>query len=355
MKRVISLPAIAVLFLSACARPQAAPTPADDCRGQLLFQGYRDGKLDVYRMDADGANLVNLTNDPSLEKASVWSPDGKQIAYTSDRGGETNIYIMPFDGSRSEHLVDFPEGGDSPSWSPDGEHLAFESWRNGGGDIYKVNTDGSDIIQLTDTGWNLSPAWSPDGGHIAFISTSYDLKYGDYVDDIQVMEPDGSNLINLTQGRGEDFLHPTWSPDGKRIAFESSLGTGWGFSFMDVDRLNLSEATGPIQGRNPAWSPDGERIAFVSSDGGSDGLYVMDTDGSDVIRLTQDPGSDLMPAWSPDGKCLAYENLNDGHWDIRVVQTDGSLPSRSVIKLEATELERLAYTPDPKWRPWDIP
>jgi len=252
----------------------------------------------VYVMDADGANPVQLTIERGPMGPLSWSPDGANIAFV--KAGD--VWVMEADGSNPRNLTNYQAGDMEPAWSPDGQYIAFSSnraMRQAGQayavDIFVMEVDGSNPQNLTDgaaSDW--APAWSPDGKHILFQSDR------DGNQEIYVMNADGSNPRNLTKDEADDF-QPAWSPDGSTIAFDSDRdGQGNRDVYvMDVDGSNQRRLTdGPGMDGLPTWSPDGRYIAFQSDRGGdSQEIHVMEADGSNVQRLTDHRA--FMAAWSP--------------------------------------------------------
>ena len=150
--------------------------------------------------------------------------------------------------------------------------------------------------------------------------------------EIYVVNADGSGQRRLTRSTVRDS-HPVWSPDGRRIAFESN----WQLWVMNADGSGQRRLTrngrSPLHNFNPEWSPDGQRIVFergrrqrdpCSACPGSWGfeVYVMNADGSGQQRLTRGTGS--QPHWSPDGRRIAFVTKRDGNSDIYVMNADGS-------------------------------
>src|SRR5205085_2032493 len=154
--------------------------------GKIAFMSLRDGSFwdpEVYVMDPDGSNRMNLSNNPAGPRRRwlqgdyypAWSPDGAKIAFSSQRFPDfenRHIYVMNADGSNQTRLTNAPgRWSDWPAWSPDGSTLAFDSNMDFSGyQIYVMNADGSNRIALTNLGNNASPDWSPDGEKIAFSS-----------------------------------------------------------------------------------------------------------------------------------------------------------------------------------------
>lgn len=271
-------------------------TPAE----QIAFVSTRDGNAEIYRVDLDGSNLVNLTNNPSFDADPAWSPDGSRMAFASNRaagGGETlDIYVMNADGSNVIRLTS--AGGTAPAWSPDGGRIAFERQS----DIYVMNADGSNQVNLTATigdGLALSPTWSPDSSRIAF-SADFEREAGLDVE-IYVINADGTGIARLTTSPGLDWF-PAWSPDGSRMAFVSDRSGNEEIHVMNADGTNVLQLTNnPASDTAPAWSPDNNRIVYQGwlDDTQRFEVVVMNADGTNSRNLTTNPADDFTPAWRP--------------------------------------------------------
>jgi hypothetical protein len=200
--------------------------------------------------------------------------------------------------------------------------IVFTSGGPSTSDIYSVAADGTDVQRLTYTvDFEQEPTWSPDGSRIAFESSTNGGGFRLYV-----MNADGSSrhLVSLNADSDTNEVQPAWSPDGTQIAFANARGGGWHIWIMNADGTNRRALPGDLS-QHPAWSPDGTRIA---GDAGGAGIFVIGVGGTNERRLTTPPAfhNDEAPDWSPDGATLAF---SESAWDgtssaIYVVGADGA-------------------------------
>jgi Tol biopolymer transport system component len=265
--------------------------------GKIVFQSDRDGDWEIYVMEIDGSNFVQLTDNSAADEYPVWSPDGQQIAFKSNRdGGNFDIYVMNADGTNQRQVTNHPANDEDPAWSPDGKMLAFHSDRESGLELYLIKPDGSDLTPLTRTiGRNGLPAWSPDGTRMAYTGNRY-LGWNVYV-----MNLDKTDDNRITDGHGA--CRPDWSPDGKKLAYVSGEDTKktniW---VMNPDGSERWKLTNDNENYDyyPAWSPDGKYLVYAKSPDKQHGnweLYLISADGTKQIRLTNHPANDKFPDW----------------------------------------------------------
>lgn len=327
-----------------------APTMAIGSGGKIAFISERDGYPEIYIMNPDGSNQIALKNDITPKYDPAWSPDGSKIAFVSKNDTSASLYIMNADGSNPTKLVDAKDLSmneqaapdwqleiNRPVWSPDGKKIAFGASHKIRGtlfifDMYVIDADGSNLLSPANPAvFDSDPAWSPNSQKIAFVSGVEWDKVGLILNScggiggICVMNADGTNLISLPHKKGGES-NPSWSPDGKKIAFSAGWTGDWEVFVMNADGTNPINLTnhGAAWDANPIWSLDGKKIAFISYRDGNYEIYVMNADGSNLVNLTNHPTDEGDRAWSPDSTKIAFVSDRDGNSEIYVIDADGS-------------------------------
>lgn len=222
---------------------------------KIAFVSDRDGNLEIYVINIDRSGLTRLTDHPHDDVSPSWA--GSKIAFIRDVGffpEALEIFVMNDDGSDAVNVTVDPDFASAPSLSRDGSRIAFGTDSDFTGflsEIHVINADGSDPINVSnhDTAEDVFPEWSPDGSRIAF-QTDRDGNF-----EIYIIESDGSNPVNLTHHGGGDFA-PAWSSDGSKIVFESQRDGNTEIYSMKHDgsgiqRLTSHEAVDGL----PAWRP----------------------------------------------------------------------------------------------------
>ena len=189
--------------------------------------------VQIYVMDSDGKNRVRLTDGPAHNLNPSWSPDSQRIAFESTRHIATEIYVMNADGRKQERLTDNRVVDEDPSWSPDGQQIAFSSSlvfrgfdeREGDNEIYVMDSDGNNRRMLTDNVVDdTHPSWSPDGQFIAYESWTFRNPMK-----IHVITAEGEYLMRLSELHKKHDAHADWfDPTGRPVSPSDNIITVWG-------------------------------------------------------------------------------------------------------------------------------
>ena len=203
--------------------------------------------------------------------------------------------------------------------------------RGGNNEIFVISTKGGAPTRLTNhRSVDAAPTWSPDAKRIAFESARngqgrYDYDQERYYpdSDVFVMRADGKGVRQLTFADGFDG-DPAWSRSNT-IAFESNRTGNSDVWVVSPDGSGESAGTtSPAFDGDPSWNPSGTRIVFTSMRDGQKEIYVMDADGANQTRLTNDPAHDFDPTWSPNGRKILFASLRDGNVEVYSMNPDGS-------------------------------
>ena len=272
-----------------------------------------------------GVNPTTLSAEPGAELGPAFSPDGKSVAYEWNTGNGTgDIWVIDIETSQKRRLTYAPEARNgNPAWSPDGKEIAFESTRDGTSEIYLIDAavgegeaPGDRARKLTsDDGGKHNPSWSPDGKRIA-----YDCDSGGRPD-VCVVDLDGSNVQVLTKSTSDD-THPSWSPDGTLIAFSSTRAGQKDIWKMNADgSLPRRLTTDREDEWDPAWTPDGRHVLYVrEGEEGTRGFYEVYHDGRGVRQVLESRKRLRDPAVSPDGKRIAFSADPEGDPNLYLVE-----------------------------------
>ncbi len=273
--------------------------PPPPFRGEMLFSTNRDGgNPQVYlATGSQGQTLTRLTYSAGTDAYAAWSPDGRQIVFTSNRDGNNEIYIMDVNGSNLVNLTKNPASDQYPSWSPDGQSIVFSTNRDGNDEIYVMAANGSQLTNLTNNpASDTMPYYGILGSYfdrkpmISFVSN----RNGN--NDIFIMTAEGGNIVNLTNSPANDF-GPVISGNSL-IAFTSNRSGNNDIFIMNGDGTNAVNLTNnPANDSFPSYSPDNNWIAYSTDRDGNAEVYIMATNGQSNYNFTRNPAQDFLPAW----------------------------------------------------------
>ena len=258
---------VALLHTSICIVCAKAPTTP-----KILFTTTRDGNYEVYIMNPNGTQQVNLTRHRGVDVDATWSPTGEQILFVSDRDGVRDLYLMDPDGSNVRRVFGKSTHRFYPTWSPDGKQIAYSRFELGQRFIYIATLNRKKEERMVPGGL---PNWSPDGREIAFNTAAKDH--------MQI------NILNIETERQKIFWHrgvvPSWA-------------------------------------RSPVWSPTGDRIAFswinripAKAFKEKETIYVINRDGTNLEQVVAEGNARATtPVWSPQGDALLYYRRTGDNW-----------------------------------------
>jgi Tol biopolymer transport system component len=258
--------------------------------GRIVFGTNRDGNDEIYAMNADGTNRVNLTRDPAGDLDPHASPGGNRIAFASNRDGNNEIYVMNADGTGLTRVTNMDNNNRWPSWTNDGRIL-FQSGFLPNRDVYVVNPDGTGLTNLTPES-SVDYAWAAGAPRGPLIALSrYTEAEGQH---IYTLNLQSGVLKRVTPAALETFeVNANWSPSGNDIVYRAAGET-------DTDLFSIHrDGTGVVRLTNtpnraestPSFSPDGIKIVFTGCTELGDHCvnYVVNADGSGETQVTLQP------------------------------------------------------------------
>ena len=314
--------------------------------GQQIAFSRADGDgFDFYLIPASGGEEQRVSSWPSeghhvsavarwraIVRGFDWSPNGKTLAFSDGQADKTHAWIalLSLVDSTTQKLTSPPMQhlDYGPAFSPDGSSIAFVRGIAAGvvEDLYIVPASGGEPQRLTfDNAWiNSPPTWTADGREIVFSS----MRGGSWT--LWRVSASGGTPRPLA-GVGLDAVVPAVSPKGNRLAYMQVSGK------LNIWRLNLKDEKHPEGqpemvipdkrgGGRPHYSPDGKRVAFESSRLGYSEIWACDNDGSHCDQLTSLRGTAGAARWSPDGRYLAFEFRPKEHSEIFILEKGDGAP-----------------------------
>jgi Tol biopolymer transport system component len=331
----------------------AGPSFSPDGK-QIAFTSWRDGNAEIYVMGRDGSNVRRLTNHPAFDNYPVFSPDGTQIAFASNREDErAEVYLKNLNDESPPRRITNSNRGTGlrgKCWSSDGTQMLLYTNQNGKDQVLLAGIEpyaarpflSSENEDLND------PRLAPDGKQIL-----YQARLSDRSLELRLteLETKRTRVIFKTEPDAPTGLYfvPAWSPDEKQIAFTNKVAGNTEIFTIKTDGSDLRNLTNnPMLDTSPIFSPDGKEIIFGRDTYGSGQLFRMNLDGSNQRRLTDKTGYEMTPAFSPDGLSLAFAGDREGH-GLEIFQLDFRNPSyEKLLAARRFHDTSPAFSPDGK-------
>ncbi|MEE2777122.1 MAG: LpqB family beta-propeller domain-containing protein [Acidobacteriota bacterium] len=296
----------------------------------IVFQSYRDGNWNIWKIDRDGDGLVQLTEGPADHREPHFSPDGGAVVFSSDLSGNYDLWTFDLERGRATQITDEPANDYAPAYSPDGSRIAFVSEREPGG-IYVQPAGGGQRPRLVARvdGSSAGPAWNPAGDTLSFQN----FRRAEGVTELLTVGLEGGTAVRIS-APGEDVFpfRGHWSSpseivytaDGHirrarlggaatDIPFEVTVGLDRGFYPHRARDLDSARPRPVLGIRSPAVSPDGERVVFVALGD----IWIREPGGA-LTRVTDDAFIEAHPRWSPEGTALVFVSDREGRMQLWV-------------------------------------
>jgi Tol biopolymer transport system component len=268
----------------------------------------------IFLLWLDSLEVRRLTSPPPPgDYNPVFSPDGRTLAFNRGLQGVTAIYTVPVSGGKERFLVSGPQFGWGLAWTPDGRDIVFAraGWFTKTGWLWKISRGGGEPERLQFGQEGVEPAIR--GNRLVYARQVMNLNiWRRKLDALQASSPSDQFISSTAIETG-----PQFSPDGTKIAFESTRSGAYEVWMCRSDGTDLLQLThfNSVTG-TPRWSPDGQQIAFDSRAPGNAEIFVMDSRDGSPRRLTNDPATDVVPSWSRDGRWIYFASDRTGRWEV---------------------------------------
>ncbi|MGH7536646.1 MAG: CehA/McbA family metallohydrolase, partial [Gemmatimonadales bacterium] len=280
-----------------------------------------------------------VTSGPS---AVSWSPDGRELVYSM----QGSLWRQAIGSDTARQLTSGPGYDFQPDWSPDGGQVVFASYRNDAMELRLLDlASGASDSLVAGGAVSLEPRWSPDGSRIAFVSSNFEGRWHVFIVPVgpegaigpaeRITEDRAGGLPRYYYHAMDQYLSPTWSPDGRELILVSNRGHVWGSGGFwrmaaragaEPRELRYEETTWKAR---PDWSPDGHRVVYSSYLGRQwHQLWLMTSEGGDPFQLTYGEFDATAPRWSPDGKRVAYISNEGGNTSLWLLDVPGGRRER---------------------------
>jgi len=297
----------------------SSPAFSRDGKSVAFMRDYLDTQ-EIFVLPLKGGTPRQVTSDKRIVQGVSWNADGRYLIYSSNRGGTPSLWRIPVAGGTPEVL---PLGGGAraiqPTVAHHGNRMAYTSF-NYSSNIWRAELPLPGAVSpsayLGRRRQSKAPAMITAGADN--LEAAPDEEAG-----APGISPPAKFIISTELEEG-----PQYSPDGKRIVFQSTRTGNYEIWRCDADGSNLVQLThmeGPLTG-TPRWSPDGREIVFDSRPSGHSHLFLINAEGGSPRQITTGDIENGVADWSADGKSVYYGSSRGGSWEIWKIPTQGGTP-----------------------------
>ncbi len=321
--------------------------------------GPEAGQAYIVRLSLDSLEKTRLTSPPEGTLGDFYpafSPDGTHLAFLrsgSATWGDLDVWVQPLAGGQPRRLTFGKYDSAAPlSWTPAGDEVVYADTIWGSGTIYRVALQGGEPRQIPGIGQNTA-FLTVNGGRVVYqqrqtLAPNIWRVPGR-------MAPAADRIPRQFVDSIWTDLTPAYSPDGRKVAFQSRRGGHPNIWLCDQDGSNPVQLTRfKTHTGTPRWSPDGRSVVFDSLESGNWDLWVVDAEGGAPRQLTADPAEDGTPFWSRDGRWIYFHSTRSGRAEIWKLPVDGGQPVQlthdgGFYAEESWDGQTLYYTPAHTW------
>lgn len=312
IRRILYLPVLIVAaVLMACAaavsavsREAEATLPSKNGKIAYVAFRYTNGIAEIYTTNPGGGGKTQITHNNATEFSPSYSPNGKKIVFVSGYVNE-EIYTIDAGGGGKTQITHNNKADFDPDYSPNGKKIVSVSGDGNDGELYTIDVRTGHRVQLTHNNKDdYDPSYSSDAKKIVFVSGGSASDAGE----LYAIDASGGGKTRLTHNNKADY-DPDYSPDGKRIVYEGSDT----FGDLNVDKAESDIYTIKAGGGDkthvtntdnvdefePSYSPDGKKIAYTAYKANAAGgdIYTIDVGGGGKFRVTHTNKDEFEPSW----------------------------------------------------------
>ncbi len=297
----------------------------------VVERSSSEGCFSIFRLSVETGERRRLTSPPPESYGDTQpavSPDGRMLAFARSLAlASSDIYIVPVKGGEPRRLTFDNEVIVGMTWSADGRSIVFSSERGataGAGSLWRIRVDSSISRAPPEQVLGVGPRAS----YPAISRRGRLLAYQEHFQDSNLWRApaSGRGAPELVIASTREEVRPDYSPDGRRIVFDSNRSGNWEVWIANADGSDSRQLTnyGRAPASSPRWSPDGRLIAFHYIGEGNADIYTMTPEGKSIRRLTSEPSREESPSWSKDGRWIYFTSNRSGVFEIWKMAVDNA-------------------------------